>query len=185
MSKENLEKNYSWLKTAPTTKMVEKALEHYGLKETYGKANNPKIMEWANSLGEDVKQIYVADSVPWCGLFIGIVAKNAGKEVVKSPLWALNWGNFGVYSPVPMFGDVLVFIRITETGSKAGHVGLYIGEDNDCYHVLGGNQSDKVCITRIPKSRLYVARRPKYTNQPECVKKVKLPTSGNISKKEN
>ncbi len=185
MSKENLEKNYSWLKTAPVTKMIEEALRHYGIKESYGKANNPTIMSWANSLGQEVKQIYVADKVPWCGLFIGIVAKNAGKEVVKSPLWALNWGNFGSYTPTPMFGDVLTFIRITENGTKAGHVGLYIGEDVDCFHVLGGNQSDKVCITRIEKSRLYVARRPKYNNQPSCVKKVKLPPNGNISQNES
>ena len=153
MSKENLEKNYAWLKTAPVTKMVEEALKFYGIKEAYGKANNPTIIAWANSLGQEVKQIYEADSIAWCGLFIGIVAKNAGNEVVQSPLWALNWGNFGVYAPIPMFGDVLVFTRITEIGTKAGHVGLYIGEDTDCYHVLGGNQSDMVCIKRIPKSR--------------------------------
>ena len=24
-----------------------------------------------------------------------------------------------------------------------GHVALYIGEDNECYHCAGGNQSDK------------------------------------------
>jgi uncharacterized protein (TIGR02594 family) len=185
MSKENLEKNYSWLKTAPTTKMIEEALKYYGIKEAYGKADNPTLMAWASSLGQDVKEVFVADSVAWCGLFIGIVAKNSGKEVVKSPLWALNWGNFGNYAQIPMFGDVLVFTRITEEGKKAGHEGLYIGEDDDCYHVLGGNQSDKVCIARKLKSRLYVARRPNYNNQPICVKKVKLPTNGNISTNES
>ena len=185
MSKENLEPNYSWLKTAPTTKMAEEALKYYGIKETYGKADNPTIMKWANELGQDVKNVYVADSVPWCGLFMGIVAKKAGKEVIQHPLWALNWGNFGVYAPVPMFGDILTFIRITENGKKAGHVGLYVGEDTDCYHVLGGNQSDKVCITRILKSRLYTARRPKYNNQPACVKKIILPPNGKLSVNES
>lgn len=38
-----------------------------------------------------------------------------------------------------------------------GDVALYVGEDAGAYHCLGGNQSDKVCITRIAKSRLSCA----------------------------
>jgi len=41
-----------------------------------------------------------------------------------------------------------------------GHVGFYAGEDERAYHVLGGNQSDSVSITRIPKDRLLEARWP-------------------------
>ena len=77
-----------------------------------------------------------------------------------------------------MFGDVLVFVRTTADGSKAGHVGLYIGEDDTAFHVLGGNQDDKVCIKRILKSRLYTVRRPQYNNLPANIKKIFLENSG-------
>ena len=41
-----------------------------------------------------------------------------------------------------------------------GHVGFYVGEDSTAYHVLSGNQFDKVGITRIDKSRLVAIRWP-------------------------
>jgi hypothetical protein len=115
---------------------------------------------------------------------MAVVAKRSSKQVVKDPLWALNWGTFGKYTDTAMLSDVLVFIRKTNEGKNAGHVGLYIGEDNDCYHVLGGNQSDKVCITRIEKSRLYAARRPNYNIQPSNVRVIKLNNNGIISRNE-
>ncbi len=54
---------------------------------------------------------------------------------------------------------MLVFWRGSPSSWK-GHVGFYWAEDETCYHVLGGNQSDRVSITRIRKSRLLAARWP-------------------------
>jgi uncharacterized protein (TIGR02594 family) len=219
MSKENLNGIYTWLKTAPVTKMVEEALRFYAVKNSFHDPNNPVIRSWANILQVDARKIYepneyhrydaakhdefvnnrsVLDSqhifgqnlrvitdgqlVPWCGLFMGIVAHNSGKKSVKEPLYPLNWGNFGTEAAIPMFGDVLIFIRLAETRKKAGHIGLYIGEDRDCYHVLGGNENDTVCITRILKSRLYIARRPKYKVVPDCVRTILLPSNSTITR---
>jgi len=47
-----------------------------------------------------------------------------------------------------MLGDVLIFTR-----GIGGHVGIYVREDDKCYHVLGGNQSDSVYITSKGKER--------------------------------
>ena len=44
--------------------------------------------------------------------------------------------------------------------SWSGHVALYWAEDEDHYHILGGNQSDAVSITKIAKSRFLGARWP-------------------------
>jgi uncharacterized protein (TIGR02594 family) len=89
---------------------------------------------------------------------MAVVAERAGKEIPKHPLWALSWSAFGAKpaldrdrgSPAAALGDVLVFVR-----NGGGHVGLYVGEDASAFHLLGGNQSDRVCITRLAKSRLY------------------------------
>lgn len=161
--------------------MLVEALKLYGVLESPGTSDNPLIISWAKEIGGSVEQVYKADSIPWCGLFIGVVAKRAGKELPKSPLWALSWATFGSYTEEAMLGDVLVFTR-----KGGGHVALYVGEDNVCYHCLGGNQSDKVSITRITKNRLYTVRRPIWkVAQPANVRKIILDPSGEISENES
>jgi cell wall-associated NlpC family hydrolase len=78
-----------------------------------------------------------------------------------------------------MLGDVLVFQR---TGG--GHVGLYVGEDEAAFHVLGGNQGDRVCIARIARHRLYSARRPAYRAMPATVRTYSLAPAGALSANE-
>ncbi|MEP7318167.1 MAG: TIGR02594 family protein [Panacibacter sp.] len=168
---------YQWLALEPGPRMILEALKLFGTIEAPGKKeNNPTIIAWAKEVGGSVADIYKADEIAWCGLFMAVVAQRSSKQVVKDPLWALNWGTFGVKTDTPMLGDTLAFIR-----KGGGHVGLYIGEDATAYHVLGGNQSDKVCITRVEKSRLYAARRPKYNIQPANVRKIILASTGKLS----
>lgn len=176
-----LTKQYRWLADEPGTRMIKEALSLLDTSEVLGVKNNPTIIAWAKEVGGNVADVYKADSIPWCGLFMAVVGKRANKEIVAAPLWALNWGNFGHQSPKPMLGDVLVFVRRTSNGSRAGHVALYVGEDNECFHILGGNQSDKVCVTRIKKNRLYAARRPNYNVQPSNVRVIKLTSKGSVS----
>lgn len=149
-----LPKNYAWLADEPGPLMLKHALALYGTKETAGGANSPVIMGWAKECG--LTATYTADSVPWCGLFVAVCAKRATWDIPDKPLWALNWGTWGVDAGQPELGDVLTFVR-----DGGGHVGLYVGEDRaGFYHVLGGNQSDAVNIMRISKTRLRAARRP-------------------------
>lgn len=165
---------YKWLLKEPGPKMIVEALKLYGIEERPGGADNPIIMQWAKELG---LKDYIHDSIAWCGLFMAIVAKRAGKEIPKDPLWALNWRNFGVPITTAMLGDVLVFQR-----PGGGHVGLYIGEDETAYHVLGGNTSDRVEITRIAKSRLKGIRKPIYSiAQPPNVRQIFLDPDGELS----
>lgn len=150
--------------------MLLKALEMYGVSETVGKQHNPIIMAWAKEVG--LQNVYTADEIPWCGLFIAVIAKRADKAIVKDPLWALNWAKYGSRVKVPMLGDVLTFKR-----NGGGHVGLYVGEDETCYHVLGGNQGNKVSIVRIEKQRLHSASRL-YNVQPANVRVIRLSPKG-------
>jgi len=134
-------------------------------------------MGWAKELG--LEKVYTADSIPWCGLYAAVVIHRAQRPVVDQPLWALNWNKFGVRVTEPMLGDVLTFTR-----KSGGHVGFYVGEDATAYHVLGGNQGDKVCVSRIAKSRLSQARRPQYNSQPTNIRKVVLASNGALSTNE-
>jgi uncharacterized protein (TIGR02594 family) len=160
-------------------RMVSEARKLLGTLEVPGPGNNPTILGWAAELG--LQRAYTADSVPWCGLFMALVAKRAGKLPPPSPLWALNWAHWGTPVGQPCLGDVLVFIR---TGG--GHVGMYVGEDRDgFYHVLGGNQGDKVGVTRIAKKRLHAARMPTFKIQmPESREPIILNAAGQISENE-
>lgn len=173
-----LPKNYQWLATEGAPKMLVEAMKLYGTTEAPGdKEDNPDIIEWAKELG---LKDYVHDSIAWCGLFMAIVAKHAGKEVPANPLWAANWAKFGTKQTKAMLGDVLVFSR-----SGGNHVAIYIGEDATTYHVLGGNQSDQVNITRILKSRCWSIRRAAFSiGQPDNVRSVVLTTGGKISTNE-
>lgn len=177
-------KKYEYLTSPDMPRMIQEGLKTYGTLEEPGSKNNFTILEWANEVGVD--KFYTADSIPWCGLWMAVIAKRSGWTPPKSPLWALSWSSFGEYIKessephAPSLGDVLVFVR-----NGGGHVGLYVGEDSTSFFVLGGNQSNSVCITRIVKSRLYTARRPKWRiQQPSTVKPVVLSPQGEISTNE-
>lgn len=171
-----LPKHYQWLAEEPGPKMLIEALKLYGVKERIGPADNPEILAWAAEVG--LSSTYKRDETAWCGLFMAVIANRAGKPITDSPLWARSWAEWGTKSPRAALGDVLVFVR-----DGGGHVGLYVGEDANSYHVLGGNQSDSVCIKRIAKSRCIAVRRL-YRNTPPNVRSIKLSPFGQLSKNE-
>ena len=173
-----LPKQYAWLSREPGPRLLLEALKVYGTAEKLGQGSNPSIMAWARATG--LARFYTDDSVPWCGLAMAYVALQAGWDLPVNPLWAQNWLTFGNKAPKPSLGDILVFQR-----KKGGHVGIYVGEDNAAFHVLGGNQSDQVNIKRIAKNRLLGARRcPWRINEPANVRPVRLAASGTISTNE-
>lgn len=176
-------KGYEWLGTVGLLPLVvSEGLRLVGIVETPGPKSTPAIMQWRDELAVAGIRIvgYSDDGVPWCGLFMAIVAKRAGKPVVANPLWARNWASFGTKSPRASLGDVLVFER-----GSGGHVGIYIGEDSTAYHVLGGNQSDRVCITRIAKARCIAVRQPPFKIAlPASARPYHLAATGALSRNE-
>ena len=125
-----------------------------GLKEGPGAQNNPVIMDWVRELDAPMS----SDETPWCGLFVAhcITSALPNDTIPANFLGARQWRRFGTVC-APQFGAVLVFWRISRNGAK-GHVGFYWAEDDSHYHVLGGNQSDTVSITRVAKDRFLDAR---------------------------
>ena len=189
-----LPKAYADLANEPGPKMLTEALNLYGTLEVKGPGNNAKILAWADEVAAAnptayskwAGKWYDSDSIAWCGLFCAVIAiRSAGQRHERMPpekyLSAVEWQKFGTMIPKTKaaLGDVLIFQR---TGG--GHVGLYVGEDADCFHVLGGNQADSVNITRISKARLLAVRRPKYLSQPTNVRKIVRAPSGPVSANE-
>lgn len=163
---------YEWLWDEPGPNMLVECLKLFGTKEAAGAKNNPTIVGWA----KETNTTYPGDSVAWCGLIMSVTAKRAGWDYYpgKNALWARNWAIWGKGVKTAMLGDVLVFPR-----GNGGHVALYVGEDKTHYHILGGNQSDSVCIVRKAKTPILAIRRaPWKIAQPESVRRVFLSGKG-------
>lgn len=174
--------DYSYLNKESSPKILVQAKMLLGTKEIVGAIHSDIIMGWAKDLG--LEKIYTSDEIAWCGLFMAEVCKRAGIETNLTPkqsLWALNWSKFGTKQSVAMLGDVLTFKR-----NGGGHVGIYVGEDETCYHILGGNQSNMVNIKRIERTRINSIRRTNWKlKQPSNVRVIKLESNGEISKNES
>ena len=134
---------------------MDTAIALLGLKEDTSSKSNQKILKWAELVAEGVDVDYTTDSIPWCGLFVAFCMQDNGLEIVDQPLWARNWNKAGSKLSEPAHGAIMTFARGT-----GGHVGFYVSEDASYYHILGGNQSDSVSITKVAKGRCLGYRWP-------------------------
>jgi uncharacterized protein (TIGR02594 family) len=125
-----------------------------GLREVPGPKSNPRIVDMLVKL----KAWWKDDATPWCGVFVAYVMQDIGQPIPKDWMRAKAWADWGsrLLPDRLSKGAVLVFGR-----EGGGHVGFYEGEDATHYHVLGGNQSDAVNVSRIAKTRLLASRWPK------------------------
>lgn len=125
-----------------------------GVKERKGKAHNPVILGYYEEAGHP----YIDnDEVPWCAAFVGAMLKRAGLKGTGA-LTARSYLNWGKPLKKPKEGAIMVFKR--GNSSWQGHVAFYVKEDKTHYHVLGGNQSNAVNISRYPKTSLLGIRWP-------------------------
>lgn len=120
--------------------------------------------------------------IPWCGAFVATCFSMVDPKIKQpaNPLGARQWGAFG-FQVAPRRGAVLTFWRGSPSGWQ-GHAGFYYGEDDTAFHVLGGNQSDAVTVTRIAKNRLLQSRWP--DGYPANTARVFVSASGKLSTNE-
>lgn len=99
--------------------------------------------------------------IPWCGAYQAFLITQTlpNEPIPANPLWALNWQKFGVKDTEvtgrPHFGAIGVFKR-----KSGGHVGTIVAHNKTHVRVLGGNQSNSVSYTNIPKTNLVAYRWP-------------------------
>ncbi len=130
---------------------------YLGIREVPGPGSNPTIVGFARRLAPWIRSFYTNDGIAWCGAFVAAMFAEARPAIPlpKNPLSALAWATWGVLLAEPCLGAVMVFKR-----PSGGHVAFYEGEDATHYHVLGGNQGDRVSVMRIEKSRCVAVRWP-------------------------
>jgi len=128
---------------------VQIAIKEIGVKEIKGPKHNPRVIEYMNATkwGKWVHD----DETPWCAGFIGWVMVEAGYGdfIPDYSLGAKSWLNFGVSAGKPVFGAIAVKSR-----KGGGHVGIVVGENKKrgTLYILGGNQSDAVCVKEYPRN---------------------------------
>ena len=129
---------------------IEIAEKEKGTHEVKG-GENPRIIEYHSVTNLKAQE----DEVPWCAAFVCWCLEKSGFKSTKSA-WARSYLNYGEKLDHPKEGAIMVFQR----GEDSGHVGFYIGEDKDFFHILGGNQHDEVCVGYYAKHKLLGIRWP-------------------------
>lgn len=128
---------------------VEMALD---VREVQGSANNPRIVMYHATAGGAA-----ADEVAWCSSFVNYCVEQAGIPGTDSK-WAMSWHDSGWGRDVtdaPAEGDIVVFRRREGNGQgpiAGGHVAFLVEDLGDGFRVLGGNQSNRVRISRYPRN---------------------------------
>jgi len=125
------------------------AKQELGVHEIDGAGIEPRIVEYhlATTLGA------TDDAVPWCASFVSWCLQKAGAKSTRSAR-AASYATYG--TPVgPEIGAVVV------TKRKGGnHVGFLVEKTPFGVKLLGGNQSDMVCIKEFADSQVIAIRWP-------------------------
>lgn len=121
---------------------------YLGVAEKPGNESNEVILEFARRA--DIKW-YNADSIAWCAIFVNAMCDIVGLPETKSALAKsfLTWGKqISIEQAAKDNTNVIAIFHRGNPKSHTGHVGILkqVSEDRKTALILGGNQSDKVCI---------------------------------------
>lgn len=141
-----------------TLTAVDLAQRYVGIKElATAEKNHPLIQWWLSLCGFSMD---TPDEVPWCSAFVNGIAWELRLPRSKSAA-ARSWLNVGlpVLKRDAVVGfDVVVLWRGT-IDAATGHVGFFMGWQDGQVQLLGGNQSNGVCIQGFPEERILGIRR--------------------------
>jgi uncharacterized protein (TIGR02594 family) len=135
------------------TKWMETAWSQVGVMETAGAEASPQIVGYFREVGHPEA---ASDEIAWCAAFVGACLERSGIASTKS-LAARSYATFGTDTD-PRIGAIAVFSRGSDP--VHGHVGFVVGITDTSIMLLGGNQSNKVSVTTMPRDRLIACRWP-------------------------
>lgn len=121
--------------------LFECASQFIDTQEMPGDIDNPLIVAMLQSCDRSVTH----DEVPWCSAFVNFICMCMNVPRSKS-LAAKSWLKVGIVTTYPVIGRSIVILN-RGSNSAQGHVGFFAGfGSNDEIHILGGNQSNRVCV---------------------------------------
>ena len=135
--------------------LLESALRYYGEREIPGAKSNPVIDRMLRSVGMPAR-----DSIAWCSAFVNHVAIEMGAQRTNKAT-ARSWASIGTeIRPSQVRAGNLVVLRRGNSRWQ-GHVGFVVRLDlkRGLVYVLGGNQSNRVCIKAYRVWRVLSYRR--------------------------
>jgi len=130
-----------------------------GIAEVPGSAANPQILAMLKLDGDWPQD----DAVPWCSAFVNYICWLLRLPRSKS-LRARSWLLVGtpITAPEPGF-DVVILNRGGPQDPAVieapGHVGFFAGWEGSNVLLVGGNQGDRVSLSRYPTTQVLGLRR--------------------------
>jgi len=118
-----------------------------------GSGDHPRILEYLATCSDLEEGEGERDSTPWCSAFVNWCLAQAGIDGTDSG-WARSWSEWGEPIDPPRPGAIAVWARgraSPEEPVVTGHVAFFVEDLGDSLLVLGGNQSDCVCLKSYPK----------------------------------
>lgn len=118
-----------------------------------GEAAHPRILEYLATCSDLEEGEAERDSTPWCSAFVNWCLERSGIAGTGSG-WARHWAEWGEPIDEPRLGAVAVWARgrtSADSPVATGHVAFVVEDRGDSLLVLGGNQSDSVCLKLYPK----------------------------------
>lgn len=134
---------------------IKRARDAIGTREIKGSKHNPKILQWWTA----IRAPFTDDETPWCAGFVGGIFESCNIRSTRKAN-ARSYNNWGMGLDKPAYGCVVTFWRGKKNG-WSGHVGFVVGQDiKGNLWVLGGNQNDRVKISRYSREKVLEYRWP-------------------------
>jgi len=140
------------------------ALRFVGLKEKAGAEHSAGVLAMLQLDDRSIR----TDETPWCSAFVNYIAWLLGLPRSKS-LAARSWLTVGQHITMQEAkpgSDIVVLSRGPNAPPASvrhapGHVGFFVSVNTTrgTVRVLGGNQSDQVCVEDFPLERVLDVRR--------------------------
>lgn len=129
------------------------ARREFGQRENpHRSEHNARIVEYLSTTKTNNNVILKTDENEWCAAFMNWCMQRAG-IVGTGSTGSLSWQHWGQNLVEPVFGCIVVLKR-PKAGPNKGHVGFYVDEVRNKVRLLGGNQSDSVCLKLYPKHNI-------------------------------
>lgn len=127
---------------------------------------NPIVQHWVQqAMGNDELVDVTSDDHPWCAMYVGAKLVQAGYPSSHSGM-ARSYMRYGTAIDKHddsqwKQGDIAVFWRGSSNDGVTGHVAFLLSWDARYVYILGGNQSDEVCIIKEPRAKILAVSRPR------------------------